>query len=137
MPPEQITRLSDSDQDLIARAFVEGVEGPYFPDWEIDIITAFSRNELRQVVGSWPEATVTMPWESDPARVQYLALNAILNNLIGYPHGRWRTLGPILGVDSQGLTDLLGRWRGHPVHEYWEAIESPPPRNLPPALWGT
>jgi hypothetical protein len=123
MPSERIRRLSAPDQDLVARAFAEGVNGPYFPDWEIDIITAFTRDELRRVQDSWPEATVTMRWEGDPEQVQYLAVNAILNNLIGYPHGRWESLEEVLGVGSDALVDLLGKWRGGPVAGYWEAIE--------------
>ena len=99
---------------MIHRSLRAAVEGSYFPDWELQALTAFDRADLAQVLADWPEATLAMPWESDPVRVQKLAVSAVLNNLLGYPHGQWDVLRSVLGVGPDELREILERWRGVP-----------------------
>jgi hypothetical protein len=106
-------------------ALTAAVDGPYFPDWEIQILTAFERTELGVVLAAWPEAVVATPWTDDPIKSQFEAVSGVRNNLIGYPHGRWQELEATLGVSPQELVVLLQRWRGSDPHEYSyvEALE--------------
>lgn len=120
---EAVDRLAESDRDLVRSALVAAVEGPYFPDWEIGTLLALDRDELRAVLAAWPAATAVVTWEADAERVQFVAVNNVLNNLIGYPHGEWKRLSSELGADAEDLVRLLGAWRGDSPAGYFDAIE--------------
>lgn len=119
--PDRVARLSPGEQALIQKALTAGAEGPYLPDWELQTLLAVTREELAAVVAAWPDATATTSWESDPERVQYIAVNNVLNNLVGYPHGRWASLTEELGAGPKDLVEVLQRWRGGAVDSYFEA----------------
>jgi hypothetical protein len=106
-----VKRVSQQDQDLIRLALQAAVEGPYFADWEFGALMAVDRSDIAQILTDWPNATVTTPWESDPASVQAIAVDNVLNNLLGYPHGQWAELGPRLGADPDEVRAVLQRWR--------------------------
>jgi hypothetical protein len=110
--------MSEDDRELIGQALEAAVDGPYFPDWEVQTLTAFERDELAVVLAAWPEAVVATPWTDDPIKTQFDAVSAVLNNLIGYPHGRSAELQDALGAGPAELTALLHRWRGVDPHEY-------------------
>ena len=110
MASEQTNPISQEDQDLIRLALQAAIDGPYFPDWEFHTLIALSRSDVVQILTEWPEATVTTPWESDPALVQGIAVINVLNNLLGYPHGQWTELGTRLGTDEHEVRAVLERW---------------------------
>src|SRR5689334_119418 len=120
--PERVASLSNEEAELIRAALTAGAEGPYFPNWEIQTLLAVSRDELTEVLMAWPEAAATTSWEPDPERVQYIAVSNVLNNLVGYPHGKWPALQVELGVEQRDLVELLERWRGGAVRSYFEAM---------------
>ena len=115
MTPEQVKRVSQDDQDLICRALHAAVDGPYFPEWEFGALIGIDRSEVAEILADWPNATVTTSWESDPAKVQRIAVNNVLNNLIGYPHGRWAELKLRLGADPHEVRALLEHWHASTI----------------------
>jgi hypothetical protein len=109
---------------VIALSLRAAVSGSYLPDWEIDLLTTFSREELAQVLAAWPDAVAVGSGSSDPDRTQFVAVNNVLDNLIGYPHGKWDRLQVDLGgADQARLIVLLSAWRGGTVEGDDDAIE--------------
>lgn len=115
--------LSDLDRDHIRRALKAAVSGPYFPEWEIQTLTGFEREELAAVLAEWPHAVVTSAWNTDPDEVQRVAVSNVLDNLLGYPHGEEKRLEAELGFGSQELLRLLVAWRGETPTGYVDALE--------------
>ena len=74
-----IENLSNEEVDLIRRCLDAAVNGPFFPDWEFHSLIGVTRDEVRQVLRSWPKT-------EDPTFQRTVVVNA-LNNLLGYPHG--------------------------------------------------
>ena len=124
MPSQRASGLSEADRELVARSLKAAVAGSYFPDWEVSIITGFSRKQLAQVSDAWPEAVAVGTLSADPDEIQEVAVNNVLNNLIGYPHGQWDRLKQDLGgADEDRLIELLSAWRGEAVAGYFDALE--------------
>lgn len=114
-------RLRPGELAVVGSCLLAALDGPYFPDWEFRTIMTIDRDELREMVAAWPDATVTTSWEVDAERVMFTAVNNVLNNLIGYPHGEWDRLSAELGVGPRELADILGRWRGDTAVDYSES----------------
>lgn len=104
------------DEELIRRALVAAVEGPYFHDSEFHALFGLTRAEVRAVLETWPEppAGEVRGYESGE-HVQRTAVNNALNNLHGFPHGEADRLVEDLGVTRAQLKLVLSRWRGEPV----------------------
>ena len=101
-----------TDEELIRRALVAAVEGPYFPEWEFHALFGLSRDELRIVLDAWPsEPGSGIRGYEDGAAVRRVGVNNALNNLLGYPHGHDQQLLDEVGVGRQELALVLARWR--------------------------
>lgn len=109
MLPAHLAHLSTEDQDLLRRALVEAVDGPYFPDWELHTLMGVERDEVGAVADSWPDPPTALG--ADALHTQELATNNALVNLIGYPHCCDDRLREHLGVGRDGLRALFQRWR--------------------------
>jgi len=96
--------VTPEDDAVIRECLRAAVEGPFFPDWEFDSLVGMSRDEVAQVSRSWPET-------SNPSD-QDLAVNNVLANLCGYPHGvdkaRW---SKHISVSSDEVREVLRRWQ--------------------------
>ena len=114
VPSERVAQLSPEDQDVIRRALAAAASGPYFPDWEFSTLMGMSRDEVAQVLATWPETAVLTSLDRDPDRVQEIAVHAVLNNLLGYPHNEWDLLSTSLGTSRAEFRSLFDRWRGEP-----------------------
>jgi hypothetical protein len=124
MASRRASALTEEDRDLIARSLRAAVFGSYFPDWEIDTLTAFTSEELSNVSAAWPEAVAVASWTDDPDQTQFVAVNNVLDSLIGYPHGEWDRLQVDLGgADEARLAELVNVWRGGPVDGRADANE--------------
>jgi len=95
---------------VIRRCLSVAVNGPYFPDWEFQTLMGVDRDEVEEVLDAWPEAVATSAWESDPFRLQVIAVGNVLNNLLGYPHGQGDLLVQDIGVGTNELRKVLSRW---------------------------
>jgi hypothetical protein len=110
VPPDRVQHLSAQERDLIAAALAAAIHGPYFPDWEFASLIALEREEIAEILTAWPEATVVTSWETDAERVQAIAVNNVLTNLLGYPHGLWNTLAAQLTAGEAEIRSLRARW---------------------------
>jgi hypothetical protein len=68
------------------------------------------RSEVAAVLDSWPEACVTTNWQPDPEQLQDVVVCNVHNNLLDYPHKRWKELSISLGANR--LRKLASPWRG-------------------------
>lgn len=101
-----------TDQEVIRRALVATIDGPYFPDWEFHALFGLTRNEVRLVLQSWPEPPSQLDGYDSGEDVQRVAVSNALNNLVGYPHGHDDQLRREVGVGRRELALVLARWRG-------------------------
>ncbi|MFF2120225.1 hypothetical protein ACFVXH_23115 [Kitasatospora sp. NPDC058184] len=104
-----IARMTDQDRQIIKECLDAAVSGPFFPDWEFDTLIGFTRDEIAAIAASWPAPPI-VGTEDD-------AVNNVLNNLLGYPHGiesRWHEYLP--ATRSQ-VAQVLARWRREDIVE--------------------
>jgi len=88
--------LTDGEVEIARQALAATVDGPFFEDWEFSSLFGLERDEVHAVLIRWRD-------ELDPPH-QFLAVDAALNNLIGYPHGVQGT--SCATFFSAGLNDL-------------------------------
>jgi hypothetical protein len=104
--------LANEDQEIIQRALVASVDGPFFPDGEFQTLFGLTRDEVAQMAAAWPDPLEHTPWDYEsPERAQWVAVNNALNNLLSYPHGRHQELEAVVGVPLRRVAETLRRWR--------------------------
>ncbi|MFI6967120.1 hypothetical protein [Streptomyces sp. NPDC050255] len=102
-----IERMTDHELQIIQECLDAAVSGPFFPDWEFHSLMGFTRDEIAAVAASWPSPPL--------AGTEDDAVNNVLNNLVGYPHGiesRWHEYLP---ATRDQVAQTLARWRGEDV----------------------
>jgi hypothetical protein len=92
------------DSEVIRQCLVAAADGPFFPDWEFHTLLGFERDEIRRIAQRWPD------W--DDALEQADAVNNVLNNLLGYPHGRSDVWHNYIAPTSAEVARTYARWRG-------------------------
>ena len=80
--------MEANDVDIIRRCLGATVDGPMFPDWEFYTLFGLTRDEIRDVLATWPDLPKVIPDGYDTAAsVRTVAITNALANLLGYPHG--------------------------------------------------
>ena len=92
-----IESLTKEEKLLIGRCLYEAANGEYFPDWEFQTLIGVDRQEVRKAASCW----LTDEDISDAAMDTTVA---VLNNLLGYPHGRKADLERATGVSEEKVT---------------------------------
>jgi hypothetical protein len=98
-----VQRLSAREVEIVRQCLSAAVEGPFFPDWEFDTLIGLDRDEVAEVLAAWP---------GGDADTQDLAVNNVLNNLLGYPHHQWEILQQYVTATSADIAAVLAHWRG-------------------------
>jgi hypothetical protein len=102
---EAVARLSADQHALVAKCLAAVVDGPYIDDDdEFHTVMGVRRQEATQTLAAWPEAAAH--------GMSFVAVNNALNNLLGYPHGRWHELAREIGAGKRDLAMALMAWRG-------------------------
>ena len=70
-----LANLDEREREVVRECLRATVEGPFFPDWEFEIIFGLKRDDVRQVLQSWPALN-----EADESVVR--AINNSFNNLL-------------------------------------------------------
>ena len=73
-----LANLEARERELVRRCLQAAVEGPFFPDWEFHALFGLERNEVKEVLESWPKL-------DDSTEIVQLAINNSFANLLGYP----------------------------------------------------
>ena len=72
--------LDAKEREIVRQCLQAAVEGPFFPDWEFSTLFGLERNEVGNVLQSWPEL-------DESTETVQVAISNSINNLLGYPHG--------------------------------------------------
>ncbi|WP_280685539.1 hypothetical protein [Kitasatospora sp. MAA19] len=95
--------MTEQELRIIKECLDAAVNGPFFEDWEFHTLMGFTREEIAAVEASWPSPP-TLDLEDD-------AVNNVLGNLLGYPHGvesRWHKY---LTPTREQVAQVRARWR--------------------------
>lgn len=93
-----------TDREVIGQCLRAAADGPFFPDWEFHTLFGFERVEIRRIAERWPD------WDDDVEQAD--AINAAMNNLLGYPHRRWDAWHDYISPISSEVARIYARWRG-------------------------
>jgi hypothetical protein len=97
--------LTIKENELVGRCLYEAANGEYFPSWEFDTLIGADRAAVRRVASSW----LTDQRISDAELGVTLS---VLNNLLGYPHGREAELERAIGAQVSEVKSLFARLDG-------------------------
>jgi hypothetical protein len=101
-----LTDLDEREREVVRECLRAVVKGPFFPDWEFSTIFGLTRDEVKQVLLSWPELN-----EGDESVVR--AINNSFNNLLGYPTRNKPELWPkFISVSGIELARIFDKWKG-------------------------
>jgi hypothetical protein len=85
-------------------ALLAAARGPFFPDWEFELLFGLTRAEVASAAGS-----ISAPSASTP--MQQAALAGAVTNLLGYPHGHQAEWSAWLSVSPAELELAHAAWR--------------------------
>src|SRR5262245_15865777 len=74
--PSVTERFSDREIAAIGASLRAAAEGPFFPDWEFELLFGLRREEVAVIAGNWP-------FVDQGDKSVRLAINNALNNLLG------------------------------------------------------
>ena len=81
--------MSDADEAVIARCLRRSIDGAYFAGDEFHTLLGLHRHEMETIVDAWPDPPTEAPeGYANGHEGQHVAVNNVLNSLLGYPHGR-------------------------------------------------
>jgi hypothetical protein len=100
--------LTLEEKQLVGRCLYEAANGSYFPDWEFETLIGADRSTVRKAAAQW------LSGETIPIKYADVVVS-VINNLLGYPHGRAAELEAAIGADMAKLNTLFeqlcARWR--------------------------
>jgi hypothetical protein len=96
--------LTHDEQALVRRCIVAAVDGPFFPDWELQTLFGVNRSQAQAVVASWPNLDESL-------EVVRLTVNNAFVNLLGYPHHEQEAWDRMVGVDTAEVERVFSKWR--------------------------
>ncbi len=108
--------LTDAERELVRQCLHAAVRGPFFPDWEFQLLFGLERDEVAAVLSSWPDL-------DDSLERDHLAINNALANLVGYPHGCEEQWPEFIAASRAEIARLLAKWRGDSPGNYFKALK--------------
>lgn len=98
-------RVSERQLKVIGECLRAATDGPFFSDEEFGtLIGGMTRAEVVAVGLRWPDRANPRP--------QDIAVNDVLNNLLSYPHGQWKSWSSFISVEPDEVGRILASWRG-------------------------
>jgi hypothetical protein len=96
-----LSSLTAYEIGLVGRCLRAAACGPFFPDWEFDILFGLSRGDLEYVAEGWPGNAESQ----DIASI----VRATLGNLWSYPHSGDQELARLIGAPTERIKELLDK----------------------------
>jgi hypothetical protein len=100
----ELSDLSEADRNVIGQCLACVATGLVIAnDSEFQTLFGVTFSALRQVADAWPDVSA-----SDETVV--LAVSNSLNNLVGYPHGKYAAWERYISVSLSDIRGVLERW---------------------------
>jgi hypothetical protein len=99
-----LQHCTQEDRKIIGDCLRATVEGPFFPEWEFQILFGLTRAEVARVLQAWPQVDES----NDIVR---RAVHGALGQLIGYPHGEEQAWDRYIAVTPARVGETLQRWK--------------------------
>jgi hypothetical protein len=110
-----LANLGVGEREVVRECLRAAVEGPFFPEWEFGTIFGLQRDEVRQVLLSWPDLN-----EADESVVR--AINNSFNNLLCYPTRNKQEIWPkFISVSGMELAKIFDKWKARPPRTSYKA----------------
>ncbi len=94
----------ENEKNIIKKCLEAGVKGPFFEDWEFSSLIGVERKKVEEILLRWPNV-----YEND--EMEKLAINNLIGNLLGYPHGMKEELIEILSCSLEDLKIVFEKWK--------------------------
>ena len=101
---ERLNQLTPAEREVIRQCVHAAAHGPFFDDWEFQILHGVTRAEMVQVLENWESNA------SDPEALD-LAVNNAMGNLLYYPHHLFDRWGAFIEATPEDVKHLFGKWR--------------------------
>jgi hypothetical protein len=98
-----LTNLTTNEINVIGECIRASVNGPFFEGESLHTLTGLWDAELEEIARSWPDVN------EEEQNVQ-LAINNVLNNLLGYPHDCWDVWFEYVSVPPDELRTIYAKW---------------------------
>lgn len=105
--------MSTREWQTILECLKASANGPFFDhDDEFATIFGIDRSELKKVIDEW--------WIEDavPSHEVLLAINNSMNNLLGYPHGKYHLWSDYISVSPKEVRRVHEKWQNEQVPLY-------------------
>ncbi len=110
-----LKNLNDAEREVVRQCLRAAVESPFFPEWEFGTLFGLDREQVRNVLLSWPE-----PDESDPTVT--IAINNSMNNLVHYPDcDNPKIWTEFVSVSPHEVAVILDKWKGRTPRDAYPA----------------
>jgi hypothetical protein len=98
-----LKNLTTDEINVIGECIHAAIKGPFFEGESLHTLTGLERAELEDIARAWPN--VNEDEENVP-----LAINNVLNNLLGYPHDCWDVWFEYVSVTPEQLRKIYANW---------------------------
>ena len=97
--------LSENDKAVVHQCLKCVASGKVIlHDWEFQTLFGIDVTEFIQVVESWPEL-------DDSREIVFLAINNSMNNLLGYPHGKFESWDEFMPYSQSEVETVFKKWK--------------------------
>jgi hypothetical protein len=101
-----LKNLTTDEIDVIGACINAVLTGPFLEGESLHTLTGLWDAELEEIGQAWPNV------DEDEENVR-LAINGVLNNLLGYPHDCWDVWFEYISVPPDELKRIYEKWRDH------------------------
>jgi hypothetical protein len=108
--PMSLRDLTADERAVVRQCLKAAADGPFFPDWEFEILFGITRADVRSVQESWPP--------DRPDQMTRTAINHSLNNLLHYPHRKNEAWSNLISVSRSEVHRIYQKWKGRSVDRY-------------------
>ncbi len=96
-----INQLNEKEREIIQKVFLASVNGPFFEDWEFSTLIGMERNQLTNLLESWPN------YNDKDDDVLFNAIHNCIGNLLYYPHKKEQLFNQMVSAGEKELNNLL------------------------------
>ena len=110
--------ITPREREIVHRCLRAVAESEDFfkDDPEFHTIFGVTRKESCEIANMWPNL-------DDADQEVFLAINNSMNNLLGYPHRKYKEWAKYFDFTQGELLVVFQKWKGKPIRSYFDGIE--------------